>query len=44
MKQPQIEQKSKEQEAQEFFDKWFGFFSEIETDDIRYNAIIGKDK
>lgn len=44
IKQPEIEKDSKEQEAQEFIDKWFGFFSEIETDDVRYNAIIGKDK
>lgn len=36
--------KSKVQEVEEFLDKWYGFFSEIETDDVRYNAIIGKDK
>jgi hypothetical protein len=41
---PEIEEKSKEQETKEFLDKWFGFFSEIDTDDARYNAIIGKDK
>ncbi len=44
IKQPQIEQKSKEQETQEFIDKWFGFFSEVDTEDVRYNAIIGKGK
>ncbi len=44
VKQSQVLQKSKEQEVQEFLDKWFGFFSEIDTDDVRYNAIIGKEK
>lgn len=41
---PKIVQETKEQEAQEFINKWFGYFPEIETGDIRYNAIIGKDK
>ena len=40
----ETEQETKEKEAEEFTNKWFGYFSEIETDDIRYNAIIGKDK
>ncbi len=44
VKQAQTLQKTKEQEAQEFLDKWFGFFSGIETDDVRYNAIIGVEK
>ncbi len=44
VKKSQIEKQSKEKEAQEFLDKWFGFFSEIDTDDVRYNAIIGKSK
>lgn len=43
-KQPEIEQKSKEQEVKEFVDQWYGFFSEIDIDDIRYNAILGNDK
>lgn len=33
---------NKEKEAEEFINKWFGYFPVIETDDIRYNAIIGK--
>lgn len=44
VKQPEIEQKSKEQEVKEFVDKWYGFFPEIDIDDIRYNAILGNDK
>jgi hypothetical protein len=36
------EQEIKENEAEEFINKWFGYFPVIETDDIRYNAIIGK--
>ncbi len=38
------EQDIKEKEAEEFINKWFGYFPIIETDDIRYNAIIGKEK
>ncbi len=40
----EIEQETKEIEIEEFINKWFGYFPEIETDDIRYNAIVGKDK
>jgi hypothetical protein len=40
----EIEQETKEKEVREFINKWFGYFPEIETEDIRYNAIIGKDK
>ncbi len=37
-------EKSNEQYIEEFINTWVGKFSVIETDDIRYNAIIGKDK
>ncbi len=42
--QPEVELKSKNQEIQEFVDKWYGFFPEIDIDDIRYNAILGNYK
>ncbi len=31
------------QHVEEFINTWVGYFSDIETDDIRYNAIMGKD-
>jgi len=36
------EQEIKVKEAEEFINKWFGYFPIIDTDDIRYNAIVGK--
>jgi len=36
------EPETKEKEAEEFINKWFGYFPIIDTDDIRYNAIISK--
>jgi len=36
------EPETKVKEAEEFINKWFGYFPIIDTDDIRYNAIIGK--
>ncbi len=44
VKQSEIEIKSKKQKVQEFVDKWYGFFPEINIEDIRYNAILGNDK
>ncbi len=38
------DEKSNIQHVEEFINTWVGHFSEIETDDIRYNAIMGKDK
>jgi len=38
------EEKSNIQHVEEFINTWVGHFAEIETDDIRYNAILGKDK
>ncbi len=38
------DQDIKEKEVEDFVNKWFGYFPIIETDDIRYNAIIGKQK
>lgn len=32
------------QHVEEFINTWVGHFSDIETDDVRYNAIMGKDK
>ncbi|OQX97071.1 MAG: hypothetical protein B6I24_09930 [Bacteroidetes bacterium 4572_128] len=34
----------KEKNVEDFLDKWFAYFPEIETNDVRYNAIIGKNK
>lgn len=34
----------KEKSLKEFFDKWGGFFSTVETDDIRYNYLMEKYK
>ncbi len=34
----------KKQSFEEFIEKWAGHFAEIETDDIRYNAIMDKHK
>ena len=39
-----IQEKNKEQHIEEFLNKWVGYFSEIETNDIRYNAIMQKHK
>jgi hypothetical protein len=36
------EPEPKVKEAEEFINKWFGYFPIIDTDDIRYNAIISK--
>ncbi len=44
VKSSTTELKSKQQEIKAFVDKWYGFFPEIDTDDIRYNAILGNDK
>lgn len=41
---PEIESETREKETEEFINKWFGYFPEIDTDDVRYNAIIGKNK
>ncbi len=41
---PQKKQEKKEKAIDEFLDKWFGYFPEIETDDVRYNAIMEKHK
>ena len=41
---PQNIEKKEEFSIEEFLDKWFGYFPEIETDDVRYNAIIGNHK
>ncbi len=30
------------QHVEEFINTWVGHFADIETDDIRYNAIMGK--
>ncbi len=38
------EEKDSIQQVEAFINKWVGYFSDIETDDIRYNAIMGKDK
>ncbi len=40
--EPTIE--NKEEILNQFLDKWFGHFPQIETEDVRYNAIIGKEK
>lgn len=37
-------EKNNLQEIEEFINTWVGHFSDIETDDIRYNAIMGKNK
>lgn len=39
-----VQEKSKEQHVEEFISNWVGQFSEIETDDIKYNAIMEKHK
>lgn len=37
------EQKEEEnQTIEEFLDEWTGFFSEVETDDFKYNRIMDK--
>ncbi len=38
------EEKNNEQHVEEFINTWVGYFSDIETDDIRYNAIMKKEK
>lgn len=38
------ENKDKKKSIVEFLDEWTGFFSEIETDDFRYNRIMEKYK
>ena len=44
MFKPQKKRIEKEKDVEDFLDKWFGYFPEIETNDVRYNAIIGKHK
>ncbi|MEN8122548.1 MAG: hypothetical protein ABFS35_19555 [Bacteroidota bacterium] len=40
-----IAKKAKQKKSiEEFFDKWGGYFSAIETNDERYNAIMDKHK
>ena len=34
----------KEQSISDFLDKWTGYFSEVETDDFRYNYLMEKYK
>lgn len=34
----------KEKEAEEFVNKWFGYFPLVDTDDVKYNAIMDKQK
>ncbi len=41
---PQKKQIENKKTIEDFLDKWFGYFPEIETDDVRYNAIMGKHK
>ena len=41
---PQKMQEKKEKAIEGFLDKWFGNFPEMETDDVRYNAIMEKYK
>jgi len=36
------EQEAKMKDAEDFINKWFGYFPIIDTEDIRYNAIISK--
>ena len=36
------EHEIKKKSIDEFFEKWSGKFSKIETDDIRYNALMEK--
>lgn len=33
---------TKEKSVDDFLEKWFGFFPEIETEDVRYNSIMDK--
>jgi len=39
---PENEQDIKEKEAEEFINKWFGYFPLIDSDQARYNAIVSK--
>ncbi len=41
---PGKEENLEEYDIEAFVDNWFGYFPEIDTDDVRYNAIIGKEK
>ena len=36
------EEKNEKTSIEEFLDEWTGFFSEIETDDLKYNRIMEK--
>lgn len=38
------ETKKKDESISEFLEKWGGFFNEVSTTDIRYNAIMDKHK
>jgi hypothetical protein len=38
------QEKSKGEHIEEFINSWVGRFSDIDTDDIRYNAIMDKHK
>lgn len=40
---PEEKERKKELYLDEMLNKWFGYFPEIETDDVRYNPIIGKE-
>ncbi len=36
-------EKNNIEQVEDFINNWVGYFSDIDTDDIRYNAIMGKD-
>jgi len=42
MLNPVTEKKKEKKSIDDFFEKWSGRFAEVETDDVRYNALIEK--